>query len=69
MTTTPLLNTYPDVVQSIERGALQSAHVVIDYNIHGSMYVEISNYIGDGMFLGFCRVSYLVLTYVEVGYK
>ena len=55
MTTTPLLNTYPDVVQSIERGALQSAHVVIDYNIHGSMYVEISNYIGDGMFLGFCR--------------
>ena len=42
------------------------AHVIIDINIHENRYVEISNYIGDGMFLGFCRVSYLVLTYVEV---
>ena len=38
------------------------AYVVIDYNINGSIYVEISNWEGNGIFLGFCSVSYLVLT-------
>ena len=43
-------------------------YVVIDINIHRNRYVEMSNYNiwVISMFLGFCRVSYLVLTYVEV---